>query len=111
MYEINMNDNSSGDPIYLAFEGRLESIYEDILASNPEFKHEVVVPQGSQLMFELSKKWREYITGLGQGIKFSTSYKSSKEKLTIPNPLYSDEFKFIEMDEETSKKIEVLGLP
>ena len=97
----------AGDPLYLALQDKLDSLYESIAGDD----RPTLVEPDSQLMRGLSEAWREYILGLG--MVFITDYSDEKGRVSVPNPLYTEpeEFKYIDMDEEIAKKILVIGMP
>lgn len=91
------------DKLYLIFESRLEKIYEGMGEVS------VVVQPDSLHGQELSRRWREYLAGLG----VSYSREHDHKKLMLTNPLYTEpnEFRYIVLEQELLDKILVIGLP
>jgi hypothetical protein len=90
--------------LYFIFENRLEKMYEAMGEAS------IVVPPNSETGMELSRRWREYLNGLG--VSYSREY-DHKKPGSVRNPLYTepDEFNYIVLEQDVLDKILVIGLP
>lgn len=93
-----------GDKLYFIFENRLEKMYKAMGEVS------IVVQPNSETGIELSRRWREYLAGLGVG--YSPQY-NHKKPAAVRNPLYTepDAFNYIVLEQDVLDKVLVIGLP